>query len=199
MAFNQAPIKFFGPGYARTSSEIKFPTADFADITVGTFTCVAASAVLAISADHNLKVGDKVELSTSAADLPEPFAAATVYFVVGLGTSPSTTSLTLSLTKGGAAIAATDAGTGVHTMVAKAPLHDVIDAEAHATTGDSRKIIFGFMELFYRKFIGTPPADRPAKLSITRGSGSNDVTGNITRTYTVTIVTTPTAIEVSDE
>jgi len=155
MSFNKAPINFFGPGYALTSSAIVIPTVDAADITIGTFTCDGTTATVTASADHNLKVGDKVSLSTTTT-LPAPFTAAD-HFVVS---APTATTLTLSLTKGGAAIVSTDTGTGTHTIKALAPLQLVTDAEAHATTGDWREIFIGLLDLAYHKQQNTPTADR---------------------------------------
>ena len=63
-------------------------------------------------ADHNLVDGDAVELGTSAADLPNPFATSTTYYVV----SATASTFQLASTPGGAAIDITDTGTGVHTV-----------------------------------------------------------------------------------
>lgn len=62
------------------------------------------------SAAHGLANGDRVLLATTAADLPAPLAAGTVYYVV----SSATNDFKLATTSGGSAINLTDAGTGTH-------------------------------------------------------------------------------------
>lgn len=193
MSYNAAPIGFFGPGYALDGSFIKLPTSTIADITVGTFTATGTTAVLTVSADHNLKVGDKVAISSSTT-LPAPFTAAD-HFVVSV---PAATTLTLSLTKGGTAIVSTDAGTGTHTIKALGMLQEVTDAEAHATTGDFRKVVFGLVESMYQKHINTPAADRSTKCGITRSSSTNETTGIVTRYYQIAIQLDP-VVEVTPE
>jgi hypothetical protein len=158
MAFSKTPIGFFGPGYALTSSAIVLPTVDAADVSIATVTRTANTLVFA--AYHNLKVGDKVSLTTTDT-LPAPLAPSTDYFVqAASGPSATPHTITLSATKGGAVIPLTDAGTGTHTAHALAPLQLVTDAEAHATTGDWREIIGGIIEMAYQKQQNTAAADR---------------------------------------
>ena len=202
MDFDPTPKGFFGNGYAIASSELKLPTSAFADITVGKFTMTGASAVVSvfddatglIATDHNLKVGDIVAIST-ATTLPAPFTAADHYVV----SVPTSSTLTLSLTRNGTAIVSTDAGTGTHTLKALAPLQEVTDAEAHATTGDWRKVVYGLMELLHGKYANIPTADRPANVTITKSKSPNVVTGVDTNSYTVTIKTLASAAEVLAE
>ena len=194
MAFDDSPTGFFGNGYALTSSEIKFPTSDFADITVGTFTCDGTTSTVTVSAAHNLKVGDKVAIS-SGTTLPAPFTAADHYVV----SVPLATTITLSLTRNGTAIVSTDVGTGTHTIKALAPLQEVTDIEAHATTGDYRKIVYGIMELLAAKYLNTPTADRPTNVVISKSPSTNATTGVTTTSYSVTIKTLTSASEVLAE
>jgi hypothetical protein len=192
--YNSSPKAFFGPTYSLTGNAVTLPTVDSTDVTVGTFTATGTTAVLTVSAAHNLVVGDKVSLSTTTT-LPDPFTA-TDYFVVSV---PSSTTLTLSATRGGTAIVTTDTGTGTHTIKSLGILQEVSDAEAHATTGDWRKIVYGIMEMLYQRWLNTPTADRPAKMNISRSSSTNETTGAITRFYTVQITTIPSGLEVVDE
>lgn len=90
----------------------EYPSMPDGNTTVGTFTAVAATNVITTSAAHGKIVGDRVRVS-SATTLPAGMAAATTYYVL---TVPSTTTMTVSATLGGAVLDITDTGTGVHTM-----------------------------------------------------------------------------------
>lgn len=79
---------------------------------LGTFTAVAATNVITVSAAHGLVVGDRVRFSSDDT-LPAGLSVDTDYFVI---TVPSTTTLTVSATSGGAAVDITDTGTGTHTI-----------------------------------------------------------------------------------
>lgn len=194
MPFDDSPQAFFGPGYALASSEVKLPTSDIADITIGTFTCDGTTATITVSTDHNLKVGDKVSLSTTTT-LPAPFTASD-YFVVS---APTSTTLTLATSRGGTAVVSTDTGTGTHTIKALGTLQELTDTEANASTGDWRKIVYAIMEMLYQKYLNTPSADRPSRVTISRSSSTNEQTGRMTRNYTVSIVTDIAGVEVSAE
>jgi hypothetical protein len=194
MSYSAAPNSFFGPTYALTSNAVTLPTVDSTDVTVGTFTADGTTSTLTVSTAHKLLVGDKVSLSTTTT-LPAPFTASD-YFVVSV---PSSTTLTLSATRGGTAITSTGTGTGTHTIKSLGILQEVTDVEAHATTGDWRKIVYGIMEMLYQRWLNTATADRPTRMNISRSSSTNETTGAITRFYTVQITTTPSGLEVSDE
>lgn len=193
--YNAAPISFFGPGYTLTSSELKFNTITHAGGTIGTFEVVAGTDVITTSADHNLKVGDTVKVSSSTT-LPAGLAAATPYYVK---TAPTSDTLTLSLTNGGAVIDITDTGTGTHTMVGTGLLAEVTDAEANASSGDWRKVCFGLVEMIYKKWTLTAIADRPTKMAVSRSSSVDEATGQITKYYTFSFVTEAGSIEVVGE
>jgi hypothetical protein len=64
-------------------------------------------------AAHGFQNGDKVRVSTSAADLPAGLNADTTYYV----RDATTNTFKVSLTDGGDAVDITDAGTGTHTVV----------------------------------------------------------------------------------
>ena len=196
MAFDDSPTGFFGPTYSLTGNAVTLPTVSSTDVTVGTFTATAASAILTTSVAHNLKVGDKVAISSSTA-LPAPFTAAD-HFVVAV-TSTETDEIQLALAANGTAIVATDTGTGTHTIKALGLLQEVTDAEAHATTGDWRKVAFGICEAMYQKQINTPSADRPTKVSFTRSSSTNEITGVVTKFYGFSFSTATLGFEVADE
>jgi len=194
MPYSSAPVSFFGPTYALTSNAVTLPTVDSTDVTVGTFTVTGTSAIVTVSTTHNLLVGDKVALSSSTT-LPAPFTA-TDYFVVSV---PTPTTLTLSLTNNGNAVVSTNTGTGTHTIKVLGILQEVTNVEAHATTGDWRKITYGIMEMLYQRWLNTDTANRSAQMSISRSSTTNDVTGAVTRSYTVRVTTIPSGMEVIDE
>lgn len=201
MAFSATPIGFFGPGYALTASELKLPTVDFADITIATFTTAfATDNSLIFAAYHNLKVGDKISLTTTAT-LPAPLAPATDYYVKtasGPGVGPHV--ITLSATKGGAEITLTTDGTGTHTAHALAPLQLVTDVEAHATTGDWRKVVQGLAEMLFQKYNNTATGDRPTGITITKTERSlNAATGVMISAYTISVRTQPVVGELIEE
>lgn len=194
--FNPAPQKFFGPGYALTSSELKLKTATAAYATTGgTITADASTDTITTATDHNLLVNDIVRF-TAVGTLAAPLVAATDYYVHSV---PTATTLTLSATKGGALINLTTAGSGSNTMQASGTLMEVTDAEAHATTGNWLKVLFGFCEACYQRFNSTPAADRPTQGGITRFSSTNDITGLTTRNYTFRFVVQTDAVEVAPE
>lgn len=95
-------------------NEVKeFPEFPADNSTIGTFTAVAATNVITTSTTHGLNIGDRVRVTTTAADLPAGMAIDTDYFVI---TVPSPTTITVSATSGGAVLDITDAGTGTHTI-----------------------------------------------------------------------------------
>jgi hypothetical protein len=196
MAFDSAPQAFFGKGYSLASSEIKLKTtsATSGTTTGTTFQGEADDDVLTFAAAHYLHVGDRVRV-TQGTTLPTGLSAATDYFVK---TVPSATTITLSATRGGAVVNLTTDGTADNTCQVMGPLDQVTDTEANASTGDSRKVVFGLLEALFQAYTNTPVADRPAKLSITR-SGQVQDDSTIIYTYFAQVTTTPTGVEVVDE
>lgn len=91
----------------------EFPNMPTNSATLSTFTAVAETDVITVSAAHGLAVGDRVRVTTSAADLPLNLAIDTDYFVK---TVPSSTTLTLSATRGGGTFDIGDTGSGTHTI-----------------------------------------------------------------------------------
>jgi hypothetical protein len=65
-----------------------------------------------------------------------------------------------------------------------AAIPELSTAEANTTTGDNREIVHALCEKFYQWYNGLA-ADKPTKLTISRTSLTNDVTGEVSITYTV--------------
>ena len=195
MAFNDAPQKFFGNGYALASNAISLKTSTAANVSIGTFTVDGATEPLTVSTDHNLKIGDRVRLTTTTA-LPAGFSTGTDYYVVVSGAD---TTLELAATKGGTSIVASDTGTGTHSMEEVSPLTELTDALANASTGDSRAVVFALMELIYQKYLGTGTADRPAKMTVSRSTTASDSAGTITRHYSVSVTLAQDEVSISAE
>ena len=195
MAYTKSPLAFFGKTYSITSHVIALQTATHAGTaTGGDVSCAVANQVTCIA--HGLIIGDRVRF-TEVGALPTGLAITTDYYVK---TVESVDIVTLSATRGGAAIAITVGGSGANLCLVMGPLDEVTSTEATAsTTGDWRKMVFGIMEMLYWRYTSLATADRPARLSITRNSSVDDSTGNITRYYSVTITTAPTGVEVIDE
>src|SRR5690606_12798565 len=76
---------------------------------------------------------------------------------------------------------------------------ELTDAEADPTTGDVRKLFYALCEMMYQARNAIAPEDLPVQMQIFRTSSVNDVTGEITRTYTLQFVTEATGVEVADE
>ena len=87
---------------------------------------------------------------------------------------------------------------GTDITVPIASFSELTAAEADATTGDWRKIVFAFLEHLYTYYAALPSGDQPGKLTVTRGTTvtSEDV---MTRTYTIRITSDILTKEVSDE
>lgn len=78
-------------------------------------------------------------------------------------------------------------------------LPEVTDAEAHATTGDIRKVLFGLMEAVFQAWNGVEVANRPTMMMIQKGSYTNVETGNIETTFTARFTAVAAGYEVADE
>lgn len=203
MSFNPSPKTFFGPSYSITSGVIHLPTSsNTTGITVsGVFTggsylgSTQLLGVLIFSLNHNLKIGDRVRLVKVTGDLPTPLAENTDYWV----TTTTEVLLTLSATKGGSNVVITAAGGSDHIMKAMDVLPEITATEANADTGDSRKVSYGIIEMMYQRSIAVPVEDRPEKVTMSRSSSTDDLTGLITRNYSFSFVVEPIGIEVANE
>lgn len=78
---------------------------------IGTFTVDASTNVITTSGAHGLSVGHRVRFRSATA-LPGGLSLDTYYYVL---TVPSSTTLTVSATSGGAVVDITDTGSGTHT------------------------------------------------------------------------------------
>lgn len=72
-------------------------------------------------------------------------------------------------------------------------------AEADAATGDIRKVVFAIMDCLADKWYSLAAADRPAKMTISRNTSTNETTGVARKTYTVVLETSVSAQEVVAE
>lgn len=64
-------------------------------------------------------------------------------------------------------------------------LTQLTNAEADATTGDWREVVFAIMEALVTKWEATADADRPTRVNISKYAGISG--GMITHTYNVTV------------
>jgi predicted 3-demethylubiquinone-9 3-methyltransferase (glyoxalase superfamily) len=78
-------------------------------------------------------------------------------------------------------------------------LTELTDAEAHATTGDIRKVIFALQEKLFAAYNATATADRPTKMTIQKSTSVNTATGVVTNVYTTVIYTGVLTQEVAAE
>ena len=76
---------------------------------------------------------------------------------------------------------------------------EMTTAEANATTGDIRKVMYAICDALYTNWNTTATLDRPTKMTISRTSSVNEVTNAITKRYTFTFVTAPTGADVVSE
>jgi len=83
----------------------------------------------------------------------------------------------------------------------RASFPELSAAEAHTSTGDSRKILFALCERFYQFYNALAADDLPGRLTIQRTTSTNDITGDISRSYQFNFTAVPATggIEVKDE
>ena len=62
-------------------------------------------------------------------------------------------------------------------------------AEADASTGDIRKIVWAILEKLYQTYNALPTADRPAKWTISKSASVNTTTNVVTNSFVVTLLT----------
>ena len=72
-------------------------------------------------------------------------------------------------------------------------------AEAHATTGDIRKVLFAICDKIWSVWNALASGDKPTMMKVNRSSFVNETTGLTTRTYTFQFVTATTGEEVENE
>ena len=88
----------------------------------------------------------------------------------------------------------TEDGSNVTFPIASVP--QLTAAEADATTGDIRKVIFAMVDKFWD--IYNSAANKPVKMAAYKSTSVNDTAGTITRQYTFTF-NVDGSYEVSDE
>jgi sugar/nucleoside kinase (ribokinase family) len=79
------------------------------------------------------------------------------------------------------------------------PGPELTAAEADASTGDLRKVIWALMQQIWTWWNGTASADRPAKVTVSKSSSTNTETGVVTNTFVVVCYTSVSAQEVVAE
>lgn len=67
----------------------------------------------------------------------------------------------------------------------KSDLPGLTDAEGNASTGDTRKIAYGFLEQLYQKQLAALPADLSTRMIVSRSKKL--VGGNVQYTYSVAL------------
>lgn len=72
-------------------------------------------------------------------------------------------------------------------------------AEADATTGDIRKIMFAIIQKFYSVYLATASADRPTKFTITKTATTDMIRGVLKNRYVIACETDISAQEVREE
>jgi len=195
MAFNDAPYAWFGLGYDLTSSVIGLETITAGVAAIDEATVVAATDVITVSSAHYLEIGDKVQFTTTDT-LPSGLAASTDYYVL---TIPSTTTLTVSASSGGTVVDITDTGTGTHSIMRYPTLEEVTDVEANATDGDFRKVMYGICEKVANAWYRKDSDDRPAKMTVSRSTSTDETTGFQTKQYVFRFTTEVVSAEVVSE
>ena len=78
-------------------------------------------------------------------------------------------------------------------------LPELAKNDANPDTGDSRAIVYAFVESFYQWFNSIPQDKRPSKLQINRSSYVDDSTNTVSRSYTIAVETVPMALSVAKE
>ena len=104
----------------------------------------------------------------------------------------------LLLTSDGSGDISGAANSTEYVLVPLATLAGLDSDEAHGTTGSWRKIVRAFVDVFYTAYNAMPTADKPTKLTVTRGSlvGSGD---EVTRSWSVSATLDATVLDVADE
>jgi len=88
---------------------------------------------------------------------------------------------------------------GTTISIPLATFAELTAAEADATTGDIRKILYALCEKFYDSWNNTVTADRPTRMTIYKSSSPNVSTGITTHTYQFRFENAVSAQDVADE
>ena len=88
---------------------------------------------------------------------------------------------------------------GTDITVPLATFPEMTAAEADASSGDIRKVLFAIAEKLYDAWNGTAAADRPTKMHIGKSTSVDVQTGIVTNSYTWRFYTQIGSEEVVDE
>jgi hypothetical protein len=88
-------------------------------------------------------------------------------------------------------------GTDITLPIASIP--ELTAAEADATTGDIRKVVFALLTKLYAVWSALDSADRPTKMQLQKRSNINTDTGIITHTFSATFECSVSAQDVTAE
>lgn len=88
-------------------------------------------------------------------------------------------------------------GTTLSVPIASIP--ELTAAEADATTGDLRKLIYALGEQMFQYYNDLAAADRPTKVSISKSIQANTAAGTQTVTYSLRCITAVSGTEVVAE
>lgn len=192
---HDTPAEFFGADYSLASSEISLGITSKSTAAVGTtFGCSVAD-TLTFAGAHGLVVGDRIQVN-EVTTLPTGLTDAAEYYVKSVPTSTTVTlapTMTLATT-----VAITADGTSDNTADLLGTLKQVSADEANATTGDVRKLIYGIVDEFQRRFDNVPSADRPTNMTISKGISEN-ADGSFVRVYTFRFTLDSGGFEVAAE
>jgi hypothetical protein len=65
---------------------------------------------------------------------------------------------------------------------------ELTSAEVNASTGDSRKIIYGMLERFYAYYNGLAAEDRPAKMTLSKTNSALNASNQVTTDYSARFI-----------
>lgn len=80
-----------------------------------------------------------------------------------------------------------------------ADLPQLTSAEANASTGDSRKVLFAILDKVAAAIDAMPAADRPKKVRVSRSSTAPNASGQFTQTYSFSFDLAAGSVEVVNE
>ena len=87
------------------------------------------------------------------------------------------------------------AATSTNVTLAIADFSELTSAEANATTGDSRKILFALLEGVFNRYSALGDTDESNKMKVTRSRNLN-ADGTITSNYNLTFTLSATGLDV---
>jgi len=93
----------------------------------------------------------------------------------------------------------TEDGTNIAIANLATAFPEMTAAEADATTGDIRKVLFAIMEQLWAKWLTVSVADRPAMMTIYRSTATDGQTGVVTKQFVVVFKTAVLTQDVAAE